>query len=103
MKLCDGFTKLWPSVGFVVCAIMSFGLLTMAIRDIPLGTAYAIWTGIGAFGTAVVGIVFFRDPTNTLRLVFLVLLIGSIIGLKWVSVGDTPKKGDQRLEKMNEP
>ncbi len=86
LKLCEGFTKLWPSVGFGICAILSFGMLTLAIKEIPLGTAYAIWTGIGAFGTALVGIIFFRDPVNTMRMVFLILLIGSIVGLKLVSV-----------------
>jgi len=64
---------------------LSFWLLTKAAETIPLGTAYAVWTGIGAFGTAVIGIYFFDDPSTTLRLVFLVLLIGSIIGLKLVS------------------
>lgn len=86
LKLCEGFTKLWPSVGFAICAILSFGLLTLAIKGIPLGTAYAVWTGIGAFGTALVGMIFFRDPVTTLRLIFLLLLISSIVGLKLVSV-----------------
>ncbi len=85
LKLSESFTKPLPSMGFLVCAILSFWLLTKAAETIPLGTAYAVWTGIGAFGTAVIGICFFGDPSTTLRLVFLVLLIGSIIGLKLVS------------------
>jgi len=85
LKLSESFTKPIPSMGFLVCAILSFWLLTKAAETIPLGTAYAVWTGIGAFGTAVIGICFFGDPATTLRLVFLVLLIGSIIGLKLVS------------------
>jgi quaternary ammonium compound-resistance protein SugE len=85
LKLSDSFSKPWPSVGFLLCAVISFWLLTKATQDIPLGTAYAIWTGIGAFGTALIGIYAFGDPTNTWRLVFLTLLIGSIIGLKLVS------------------
>lgn len=85
LKLSESFTKLWPSIGFLVCASISFWLLTKAAETIPLGTAYAVWTGIGAFGTALIGIWFFGDPATTLRLVFLVLLIGSIIGLKLVS------------------
>jgi quaternary ammonium compound-resistance protein SugE len=85
LKLSESFTKPLPSMGFLVCAILSFWLLTKAAETIPLGTAYAVWTGIGAFGTAVIGIYFFGDPSTTLRLVFLVLLIGSIIGLKLVS------------------
>jgi len=85
LKLSDSFSRLWPSLGFLICAVVSFWLLTKATQTIPLGTAYAVWTGIGAFGTAVIGIVFFSDPATTLRLLFLVLLIGSIIGLKLVS------------------
>lgn len=85
LKLSESFTKPIPSMGFLMCAILSFWLLTKAAETIPLGTAYAVWTGIGAFGTAVIGICFFGDPATTLRLVFLVLLIGSIIGLKLVS------------------
>ena len=85
LKLSDGFTKLWPSLGFLVFAAISFLLLTVALRVIPLGTAYAVWTGIGALGTAVVGILFFEDPVSVLRIMFLMLLIGSIVGLKLVS------------------
>ena len=85
MKLSAGFTK-WPYVlAFFICAILSFGLLNKATTAIPLGTAYAVWTGLGAFGTAVIGIVFFKDSSDTWRLIFLTILIGSIIGLKFVS------------------
>lgn len=87
LKLSEGFTRLWPTVGFVGFACASLGLLTLAMKTIPLGTAYAVWTGIGAFGTAVVGIVFFGDPADLPRVLFLVLLIGSIIGLRVVSGG----------------
>lgn len=85
LKLSDTFTKLWPSVGFIVCALSSLGFLTLAMKTIPLGTAYAVWTGIGAFGTAVVGIVFYGDPYDIHRLFFLFMLIASIIGLRLVS------------------
>lgn len=85
LKLSEGFSRFWPSVGFFICAIISFWLLTRATLVIPMGTAYAVWTGIGAFGTALIGILWFGDPTTAWRLVFLVLLIGSIIGLKLVS------------------
>jgi quaternary ammonium compound-resistance protein SugE len=85
LKLSESFSKPWPSLGFLFCAIISFWLLTKAAETIPLGTAYAVWTGIGALGTAVIGIYFFSDPATTMRLVFLILLIGSIIGLKLVS------------------
>ena len=85
LKLSDGLTKLWWSLAFLASAALSFLLLNVAAKSIPLGTAYAVWTGIGAAGTAVIGIVWFRDPATPWRLVFLVLLIGSVIGLKLVS------------------
>lgn len=85
LKLSDSFSKPWPSLGFLLCAALSFWLLTKATQTIPLGTAYAVWTGIGAFGTAVIGIWAFGEPATAMRLAFLVLLIGSIIGLKLVS------------------
>lgn len=85
MKLSNGFTR-WGYVAlFAVTAIGSFVLLASAMRTIPLGTAYAVWTGIGAVGTAAVGILLFKDPATVGRLFFLTLLIGSIIGLKIVS------------------
>ena len=87
LKLSCGLTKLWPTVGFLVLSTVSFGLLTLATRNdrIALGTAYAVWTGIGAFGTALVGIAFFKDSMSPWRMVFLATLIGSIVGLKLVS------------------
>jgi quaternary ammonium compound-resistance protein SugE len=85
LKLSEGFTKVVPTICFAVCAIASFGLLTMAIKHIPVGTAYAVWTGIGAFGAAVVGILFFRESADFWRVFFLFLLIGSLVGLKLVS------------------
>ncbi|MCB5206584.1 DMT family transporter [Methylovorus mays] len=85
LKLSDTFSKPWPTLGFIVCAGISFWLLMQATRDIPLGTAYAVWTGIGVLGTVIIGIVMFNDPLSPLRLLFLVLLIGAIIGLKAVS------------------
>lgn len=85
LKLSDGLSKFWPSVGFALMLTASMGLLTVAARDIPMGTAYAVWTGIGAAGTGVVGIAWFNDPVTAGRLAFLALLIGSVIGLKLVS------------------
>ncbi len=85
LKLSEDFTR-WIYTGlFLVCASISFSLLSLSIKTIPLGTAYAIWTGIGAAGTAIVGIVFFRDPISFGRIFFLLLLIGSVAGLKMVS------------------
>ena len=85
LKLSDNFAEWRWSVAFGVCAAISFFLLSKATQVIPLGTAYAVWTGIGAAGTAVIGIVFFKDPLTLWRVFFLLLLIGSVIGLKAVS------------------
>jgi len=85
MKLSAGFSK-WPyTVAFAVCAILSFVLLNRATLQISLGTAYAVWTGLGAFGTAIVGIAFFKDASDFWRIFFLTTLIVSIIGLKFVA------------------
>jgi quaternary ammonium compound-resistance protein SugE len=85
LKLSDGITKFGWAVAFVLLSIASFVLLTIAAQKIPLGTAYAVWTGIGAAGTALVGIVWFKDPATFWRLVFLTGLIGCLIGLKLAS------------------
>ena len=85
LKLSDNFSKLWPTIGFLVFSIASFMFLARAMHTIPLGTAYAVWTGIGAFGTAVIGIYFFNDPFSFLRVFFLTLLVASVVGLKLVS------------------
>ena len=85
MKLSEGFRRWHFNVCFALCAITSFALLNLAARNLSLGTAYAIWTGIGAFGTVAVGILFFGDPATPWRLVFLTVLIASIIGLRVVS------------------
>lgn len=85
LKFSNNFSDWRWSVGFLVCASLSFSLLAEAVKVVPLGTAYAVWTGIGAFGTAMIGIFFFKESTDILRIVFLLLLIGSIIGLKVVS------------------
>lgn len=85
MKLSDGFTKISYTALFWACAAASFTFLSQAVKTIPLGTAYAVWTGIGACGTAVIGMLFFKDPVNFGRIFFLTTLLGSIIGLKLVS------------------
>ena len=86
MKLSNGFSleRPWYVVAFCLCALCSFGMINLAIKGIPLGTAYAIWTGIGVLGTVIIGIVWFGDPTTPARLVFLAMLLISIIGLKLV-------------------
>lgn len=85
LKLSDGFTKLIPSILFIIFAVVSFWLLLRAIQGIPLGTAYAVWTGIGAFGTAIIGIIMFGESVSVLRVLLLILLILSVIGLKFIS------------------
>ena len=85
LKLSDGLTKVWWAVAFVLLSVVSFGLLTLAAQKIPLGTAYAVWTGIGAAGTALIGIVWFHDPATFWRLFFLAGLVGCLIGLKLAS------------------
>ncbi|MBM3450901.1 MAG: multidrug efflux SMR transporter [Armatimonadetes bacterium] len=85
LKYSEGLTKIVPTVTFLVCGAISLWLLTTALRTIPLGTAYAVWTGIGAFGTAIVGIVLLGEPATAARLVLLATLIGSILGLRFWS------------------
>jgi quaternary ammonium compound-resistance protein SugE len=85
LKLTEGFTRLWPTVIFLVCAITSFVLLAKAAQTLPIGTAYAVWTGIGAAGTVIVGILFYKEPATALRLFFISTLIASIIGLRYAT------------------
>ena len=82
LKLTQGFTKLWPTLAFTVCIVLSFVFLNKTVKDLPIGTAYAVWTGIGAAGTAIIGILVYKEPVTALRMFFIVTLIGSIIGLK---------------------
>ena len=85
LKLTEGFTKLWPTLIFAACILLGFLFLEKSLKEIPLGTAYAGWTGIGAAGTAIVGILVYKEPATALRLFFIVTLIGSIIGLKYAT------------------
>ncbi len=85
IKLTENFTKLVPTLIFVVFAVGSFYSLTKAVNVIPIGTAYAVWTGIGAIGTIIIGIIFYKEPVSMMRLFFLFTLVSSIIGLKLVS------------------
>jgi quaternary ammonium compound-resistance protein SugE len=81
LKQSETFTRLWWSVSFIVCAIASFTLLSMALRTLPVGTAYAVWTGIGAGGTAVVGMLALGDPVTTVRIVAILLILGGVLAL----------------------
>jgi quaternary ammonium compound-resistance protein SugE len=85
LKYTDGFTRLWPTVWTGVALVASMGLLGVAVRTLPLGTAYAVWTGIGSVGTAVLGIVLFKEPATAMRLACIGLIVAGIVGLKLAS------------------
>ena len=82
LKYTEGFTRLWPSVWTAIAAVASLALLGLSVRTLPLGTAYAIWTGIGTVGTAILGVVLFKEPATVMRLVCIVLIVAGILGLK---------------------
>lgn len=82
LKYTDGFTKLWPTLGTIFTLVASFVLLGCALKTLPVGTAYAIWVGIGALGTALLGMVLFGESTDVLKLVSLGLICAGIVGLK---------------------
>ena len=85
LKYTQGFTRLWPTLGTVGAMVISVGLLGVAMRELPVGTAYAVWTGMGAVGTVILGIVLFGDPANAPRLVCVGLIVAGILGLKLTS------------------
>ena len=85
LKKSEGFTKLWPSVFTSVALVLSMVLLGLAVRKLPLGTAYAVWTGIGAIGAVAFGIVLFEEPANAGRLICVGLILAGIVGLKVLS------------------
>ncbi len=83
LKYTEGFTKLWPSVITILIMVASFYCLAQAVRTIPIGTGYAIWTGIGAVGTAVLGMLLFKEPASAARFLCMALIVAGIVGLKW--------------------
>ncbi|MEA2106980.1 MAG: multidrug efflux SMR transporter [Bacteroidota bacterium] len=85
MKYTHGFTRFWPVVFTLVSMFLSVYLLSLATKTIPIGTAYAVWTGIGIVGTSVLGIILFNEPVEVLRLVFIVMILVAIVGLKVIS------------------
>ncbi|MES2414138.1 MAG: quaternary ammonium compound efflux SMR transporter SugE [Pseudomonadota bacterium] len=85
LKYTEGFTKLWPSVGTLAAMGLSVVLLGFAMRTLPVGTAYAVWTGIGAVGTVILGIVLFSEPATAARLACVGLIVAGILGLKLTS------------------
>lgn len=82
LKYTEGFTRFWPSVFTAVAMIASIYFLALALRTIPVGTGYAVWTGIGAVGTAILGIVLFAESTAIARILSIVLIVAGIVGLK---------------------
>lgn len=85
LKYTEGWTKFWPSVGTVVLMAGSFYLLSRSLEDLPVGTAYAVWTGIGAVGTVIIGMLVLGESRDTLRILCLLLIVSGIVGLKIVS------------------
>ncbi len=82
LKYTEGFTQLWPSVGTVLAMGVSFWFLSHALKTIPMGTAYAVWTGIGAVGVAILGIVLFDESRDFLRLFCILVIVAGIVGLR---------------------
>jgi quaternary ammonium compound-resistance protein SugE len=85
LKYSHGFTRFWPSVATCVAIVLSFGLLGLSLKSVPFGTAYAIWTGIGAAGAAIAGIVLFGEPADAARVGCLLLIVAGTVGLKLVT------------------
>ena len=85
LKYTQGFTRLWPTVWTAASMVLSLGLLGVALKTLPVGTAYAVWTGIGTVGTAILGIVLFGEPATALRLACIGLIVSGIIGLRLVA------------------
>ena len=81
----EGFTRLWPSIGTIAAMAVSMYLLALAARGLPIGTAYAVWTGIGAVGTAIIGMILFDEPREWMRLLCIGLIVAGVLGLKLVS------------------
>jgi quaternary ammonium compound-resistance protein SugE len=85
LKYTEGFTRLWPTVATVVSMVASMGLLGIAVNSLPVGTAYAVWTGIGTIGTALLGLVLFGEPASAARLACIGMIAAGIVGLKLVT------------------
>ena len=82
LKYTDGFTRFWPSVGTLLSMALSVVLLGIAMKTLPVGTAYAVWVGVGAVGTAILGMVLLNEPANAARFLSLALIVAGIVGLK---------------------
>ncbi len=82
LKYSDGLTRFWPTAGTVIAIVLSFGLMALALRSLPFGTAYAVWTGIGAVGSIIVGMLLYSEPTDPVRIICLTLIVAGMVGLK---------------------
>jgi quaternary ammonium compound-resistance protein SugE len=82
LKYSDGFTRFWPSALTLIAIALSFTLMALALRSLPFGTAYAVWTGIGAAGSIIVGMLIFSEPTDPVRILCLTLIVAGMVGLK---------------------
>lgn len=82
LKYSDGLTRFWPTAATLVAILSSFGLMSLALRSLPFGTAYAVWTGIGAVGAILVGMLLFREPADPMRILCLTLIVAGMVGLK---------------------
>ncbi len=87
LKFTEGFTRVWPTLATVASMVVSLGLLGLALRTLPLGTAYAVWTGVGTVGTALLGIVLFGESAGAIRLACIALIMAGIVGLRLVTAG----------------
>ncbi len=87
LKYTEGFTRLWPTIGTVAAMIISLGLLGIAMKSLPVGTSYAVWVGVGAVGTVILGIVLLGEAANAARLISVAFIIAGIIGLKLATPG----------------
>ena len=82
LKYSDGLTRFWPTAATLIAVVLSFTLMALALRSLPFGTAYAVWTGIGAVGSIVVGMLLYREPTDPVRIICLMLIVAGMVGLK---------------------
>ncbi|MDQ4106169.1 MAG: multidrug efflux SMR transporter [Actinomycetota bacterium] len=82
LKFSEGFTRLWPTLGMAVSGAITFYLLSVAMKSLPVGTAYAVWTGIGAAGTAILGILFLKESGDAFRVISITLIVAGVIGLR---------------------
>jgi len=98
LKSSDGLTRFWPAVWTLIALAASMGLLAMALKTLPLGTAYTVWTGIGAIGTVVLGILWFGESASPLRLVCITLILVGIIGLKLATPAKAEAVGAQAAQ-----